>query len=53
MNNQEILEKIKAQIVKQSHKETDIKVVKGLHKAEHIIDEEITSITNPKKEKNK
>ena len=53
MNNQELLEKIKTQIIEQSHKEIDIKVVKGLHKAEQIINEEITGITNPKKEKNK
>ncbi len=39
----ELLEKIKTLIVEESHKETDIKVVKGLHKAEKIIDTELNS----------
>ena len=40
----ELLEKLKMKIVVQSHKETDIKVVKGLHKAEKIVEMEINNL---------
>lgn len=40
----ELLEKLKMKIVEQSHKETDIKVAKGLHKAEKIVETEINNL---------